>query len=305
MTWHLAQTVTSNLFIGQSVASVALIAGALVVRWGLRRGVQRQDRVSAELRRRWLLQVRNLTFALIALGLVLIWATELKTAAISVVAFIVALVLATKELILCLSGGFLKLSSKSFVLGDRVEIGTVRGEVIDQTLLTTKIMEIGSGPGGEQYTGRIVTLPNALMLSTPVMNETLTKGFGLQVLSVPVKVGSEANGHSDAAATWSRHEAALLGALEAVCEPYLDEARRSMAAMSHQEGLDAPSVEPRVHVSIPEPGRVDLIARLAYPTHEKGRVRQAVLRGYLERVAAFESEAAQAQGDSIDELPED
>ena len=86
---------------------------------------------------------------------------------------------------------------------------------------------------------------------------------------------------------WDQHEAALLAALQSACEPYLDQARRVVNALAAQEGLSAPNVEPRVHLSIPEPGRVDLIARLAYPVNTKGKVLQAVMRGYLERVATF------------------
>lgn len=278
MTYLLAQSDWWNQpWSGQLVASVAIVVAALLLRWVLRRGIQRQNKMSPDMRRRWLLQVRNLSFGLIAAGLVLVWATELKTVAISVVAIVAALVIATKELILCLSGGFLKMSSKSFVLGDHIEIGAVRGEVIDQTLLTTKIMESSSGPNGQQFTGRLITFPNAILLTQPVINESLTKTFGLHVFTVPVK----------ADAGWDQHETALLAALHSACEPYLEQAKRVVNALAAAEGLSAPNVEPRVHVSIPEPGRVDLIARLAYPVDAKGKVLQEVMRDYLARVASF------------------
>lgn len=294
----LAQQTPDHHWIAQLIASAGLVGVALLLRWALRRGIQVHDKASQELRRRWLLQVRNLTLALVALGLALIWATELKTAALSIVAFVVALVLATKELILCVSGSFLKISSKAFVLGDHIEVGGVRGEVIDQTLLTTKLMETSAAANGQQFTGRIVTLPNALLLSQAVTNESLTKSFGLHVFTVPVQ----------ADANWAKHEAALSEAVSSACEPYLDRARQALAALSRQEGLDAPNVEPRVHVSIVEPGRVDLIVRLPYPVESKARVIQQVLRGYLERAAAFEdagSNKTPPTADEADARPED
>ena len=278
----------------QGIATAAIVVGALLLRWVLRRGIQRQKKMSPDMRRRWLLQVRNLTFILIAIGLVLVWATELKTVAISVVAIVAALVIATKELILCLSGGFLKMSSKSFVLGDHIEIGPVHGEVIDQTLLTTKVMESTAGPNGQQFTGRIITLPNAMLLSQPVSNESLTKTYGLHVFTVPVKADTG----------WQAHEAALNAALRSACDPYLDQAKRAVAALAREEGLSAPNVEPRVHVSIPEPGRVDLIARLPYPMDRKGKVLQEVMRDYLSRAAAIKPITGadmdvQAKGESL------
>lgn len=288
----LAQDESTYPWLPQVIASVAVFVAALLLRWALRRGIQSHHNMSPDMKRRWLLQARNLAFLLIAIGLVLIWATELKTFAISIVAIVAALVIATKELLLCLSGGFLKMSSRMFVLGDHIEIGQVRGEVIDQTLLTTKLMESTAGPNGQQFTGRLITVPNALLLSQPVTNESLTKTFGLHVFTVPVKVEEG----------WEAHESALRSALETACAPYLEQAKRAVHALAREEGLSAPSVEPRVHITIPEPGRVNLIARLPYPVDQKGKVLQAVMRDYLIRVEglAQQKEAAAKQSEQSD-----
>jgi len=45
--------------------------------------------------------------------------------------------------------------------------------------------------------------------------------------------------------------------------------------------LDAPSVEPRVSIHLPEPGRVDLLLRIPSPAHRVSRVEQAILRRFL------------------------
>jgi hypothetical protein len=288
----LAQVGVSYPWLPQVVATAAIVVAALLLRWALRRAIQKQQKMSADMRRRWLLQVRNLTFAFVAIAMVLIWATELRTFAISIVAIVAAIVIATKELILCLSGGFLKMSSKMFVLGDHIEVGQVRGEVIDQTLLSTKIMESTTGPNGQQFTGRLITLPNAILLNQPVSNESLTKTYGLHVFTVPVKTEDG----------WEAHESALQAALETACSPYLEEAKQVVQRLAEAEGLPAPTVEPRVHVTIPEPGRVNLVARLPYPVDTKGRVLQAVLRDYLQRAAALKAQntdATEADGSSI------
>lgn len=287
----LSQTIWESHWIAQLYASVGLVVVSLVFRWVLRRAVNLQHKASVDLRRRWLLQIRNFTFLLIAAGLVLIWATELKVAAISVVAIVAAMVIATKELILCLTGGFLKISSRMFVLGDTIEVGAVRGEVIDQTLLTTKLLEHSAGPNGSQFTGRTITLPNALLLSQPTFNEALTKSFGLHAFTVPVK----------ADAGWEAHESALMEALREVCAPYLSQAKSSVQAMAKEEGLDAPNVEPRVQLGIPEPGQVNLIARLPYPIDSKNRVLQQVMRAYLGKAAVIDQ--AKAQDDAKADPP--
>ena len=52
--------------------------------------------------------------------------------------------------------------------------------------------------------------------------------------------------------------------------------------MSSKEGLEAPSVEPRVVVQIPEPGRIDLLIRVPAPARRKGRVEQAIIRRLMD-----------------------
>ena len=100
---------------------------------------------------------------MVAVGLVLIWPEQLRTLALFLVA--VAIVLATKELIRYLTGGFLKMAARSFPIGDRVEVNNLRGDVINQTMLTTTIMEIGPGQLTHQYTGRSIALPSSIFLS--------------------------------------------------------------------------------------------------------------------------------------------
>ncbi len=100
---------------------------------------------STELRRKWLVQTRNGIILIFILGLILIWGEELRTLALSVVAIAVAFVVATKELILCVTGSLLKTGAGSFNIGDRIQIKDFRGDVIDQTLLATTILEVGPG----------------------------------------------------------------------------------------------------------------------------------------------------------------
>jgi len=88
-------------------SSVVLIAIVSVLRLLLGRFIRKSVN-SSELRQRWLVQSRNALLLILLLGLMMIWATELRTFALSVVAIAVAFVVATKELILCLTGSVVK-----------------------------------------------------------------------------------------------------------------------------------------------------------------------------------------------------
>ena len=56
-------------------------------------------------------------------------------------------------------------------VGDRVEIGDVRGDVIDVSYLDTTVWEVGGRHlSGDHPSGRIIKFPNSHVFSTPVMN---------------------------------------------------------------------------------------------------------------------------------------
>jgi len=251
--------------------SLLLIAGVLLIRRVVVRRVRKSEIKSAELRRRWIITVRNACFFLLIFGLVIIWSSQLRTLALSVLAILVALVLATKELILCLTGSILKVSAGSFSIGDKIEVDGIRGQVIDQTLLATKIIELGPGQLTHQATGKAITLPNSIFLTAPVINETFTDDYALLTFTVPVKVQDN----------WQEAEKSLLNIANDVCQPFLGNAKKRLRHLAAREGLDAPSIEPRVALSFSDPDQVNLIVRIPAPVQQKNRLQQDILRRYL------------------------
>jgi hypothetical protein len=254
-----------------AVSSLGLLAAVLSLRLLLVRGLLQSERLSLETRRRWVVHVRNVLALIFVVGLAFIWGGQLSTFAVSLVAIAVAIVLATKELILCLSGAVLRMSSNAYTLGDRIEISGTRGNVLDQTLLSTTVLEIGPGQVSQQYTGRAVIFPNSLLLNHPVVNETYLKDYVVHVITIPLKADED----------WQAAEKVLLEIAMAECAPFLDEAGRHMKDLEGKAWLDAPSVRPRVNVHLPEPGRVNLLLRVPAPAHRISRLEQAILRRFL------------------------
>ena len=261
----------SEEWFNRLIASGALLVILLLMRMLLLQLIRRSGVEAPDIRRRWRVQVRNSFATLMFFGLTLIWVDSLQSMALSLAAFVVALVLATKELILCVTGGILRMSSKSFTVGDRIEVANLRGDVINLSLMTTTIMETGPGQLTHQYTGRAVVFPNSMLLSTPVVNESFTDDFVLHVFRVPMKQSAD----------WRSAEEDMLAAAGAVCEPFIEDAKRYMTQLAERESLDVPSAEPRVTFVLPEPDRVDLIVRIPTPARQKGQVEQRLLRTFL------------------------
>jgi small-conductance mechanosensitive channel len=249
------------------ITSGVLLAGLLAVRWAAVRRVRRQDWASPQIGRRWIVQIRNAVFILMAIGLVFIWAEELRTAAISLVALGAAFVLATKELIMCVSGALVRTSSRSFTIGDRIDVGAIRGDVIDHTLLATTLLEVGAG---HTRTGRTITIPNSMFLNQPVLNETSGHHYVLHAFTVVVPRSELPTA-----------EATLLREASERTADYLEEAREQMERRAKLHSLDLPSVDPIVVMESSGSTDVALTVRFPSPFHEKGRLEQEIMRSWL------------------------
>jgi len=260
-----------DVILVDALISLGFLVLVLTVRFLLVRTVRRNVSLPAAVRRRWLVQIRNIAIFVLIAGLVFIWAHPLRTLAFSLVAMAVAIVLATKELILCFTGSALRGATDAYGIGDRVEIGEYRGDVIDQNWFATSLLETGPGRGPRQYTGRKLVIPNGLLLSTPVANETFLGRFSYSVLRVPLSIDED----------WSRAETILLESARSHCGPFLSGARRHLEEVKKQQGIDTPSVEPRVVVEFPEPRRINLLLRFAAPAGDVGRIEQAILRHFV------------------------
>lgn len=266
----LSQLIDDPLTRRNLVASLALLAVAIGARWVAVRTVRRIEWSSDAERLSWLARIRLIVGLLVIGGLIFVWAEEIRTLALSAVAVAAAIVIATKELIMCVSGGFVRRAGQ-IGLGDRIEVSGHRGDVVDQSVWTTTILEIGPG---QQRTGRAIVLPNAVFLSQPVVNESFTERFVLHVVTVGLS----------AEADWRAARDALREAAFEVTAPHLGEARAHMQAMATRHGLSTPSVEPRVFLRLPEPNHKELLLRFPAPSQEKARMEQRILESYLDRV---------------------
>lgn len=272
------------------ISTGLLIAGVLLARSLTARFIRRTV-ISQELRGRWLVNSRNGFLLLTLLGLVIIWGDELRTLALSIVAIAVAFVVATKELILCLTGSMLKSGSRSFNLGDRIQVKDFRGDVIDQSLLATTVLEVGPG-ALQQRTGRMIVIPNALFVSEPVINESFTENYSFHVFSVPFRRGDD----------WRTARQACLDSANHHCAPYLAQVRDYMTRVSANRGLAVPAVEPRVTLQIPAADTVHLVVRVPVKVGQRSFIEQAILgdvfaeKDYLQSAGARDKSAAAPDG---------
>lgn len=98
---------------------------------------------------------------------------------------------ALQEVIASVAGWFAITFSGFYDPGDRVQVGGIKGDVIDIGILRTTLMEVGEWVKGDLYSGRVVRVANSFVFKEPVFNYSGEFPFLWDEITVPVKYGSD------------------------------------------------------------------------------------------------------------------
>lgn len=159
--------IPTNLYTSDALASIALLLFLLIARLVAGRTLRHRENLPDQVVRRWTANVRNMLILVAVVGLAMIWAPQLRTFALSLTAVAVAIVVATKELILCLSGSAFRTFTRAYMVGDIVEIGASKGEVLDLNLFSSHLREFEEREGSMIATGRDIIVPHSLLFTVP------------------------------------------------------------------------------------------------------------------------------------------
>jgi small-conductance mechanosensitive channel len=225
-------------------------------------------------RRKILVNTRNFLVVIFFIALALLWLDQLKNLAAGILVVALALVIATRELLINFLGFLYRAGANSFSVGDRISIGEIHGDVLDLDVLGVTLLEVGPIEKNFQYTGRTIFVPNAKFMSEAVSNESYYKDYAFHIISLPVAKNKD----------WRLREKALLKSALKTCSPYLEESRKYMHELEKRFNLDAPSVDPAVHVHIVDTEKINLNLRIPLPVKRRGRVEQEIIRGYLNEI---------------------
>lgn len=275
-----------SLPLRELLGSVLLIVLLTAVRVAFERYLRSQDSFLSHSRRRVLSNVKNAILFLILVGLALIWAPALRTFALSLTAFLVAIIFATKELILCLSGGFLRASTGAVRVGDWVDINGIHGEVVHQDLFTMHIQEIPGDGRSYDYTGRTVTVPNSLLLTAAIKNENFFNKYVYHQFQIVF----------DADIDHRAVEKAVIDSLNAQMAEHRELAARYNLVIEKKAGVDLQDIDPRANLDITNEGRARIRFSAFMPTRFAVKFEQEAIRAGLDCILAAKEAKAAAKG---------
>ena len=270
------------------LTTLLLIAAVMFGRQLLIRHVWRDSEVLAKEQRSWIIRIKNGSAILIVIGLVLIWAPQLHTFALSIAAFAVAVVVATKEMILCLMGAIMRVTSQPFKTGDWISVDGITGEVVDLDAFSFRLQEVDMKNRSYQFTGRTVVIPNGKIFSSNVENANFFKNF----IFDDFKISTQFNDLDPETA-----RAALVKITEKYFAPFRTEAQAYNRKIRRRSGIAIGRAEPSYDVSTSDVGHYHFNVRLFVPTHAASDLRAEITHDFLvylykQRKAAAEKKEA-------------
>jgi small-conductance mechanosensitive channel len=228
-------------------------------------------RLSPEQRQRARTMTRYTLGSLFMIFTTVIWAEAILSAALVASGFAVAIVLFHKDLILNVLGWWIKTMSGAYGIGDRLRIGSVRGDVIDYGVLTTTLIEVDPDATHGLCTGNVVIVPNALFLSHPVINETRILAFEWREIEFQVPAGGD----------WADAEQAMLAAAEQEIASYRPAVEQQLEQMQQAFAFHPLHVDPKTFVSIDSDGRVRIQLRMVLPSRRIRSTSDRLVRAFL------------------------
>lgn len=260
------------LFVHKMIFSVLIISSAFLVRRYIVKRIRGDIAFLSEDQRKWISLTKNGSFSLILIVLFLLWKSEINEFALSVTAIAVAIVVASKEIILCFTGSIQRASSRSFRIGDWIEVGSLCGEVIEHNIMATVIQEIDLKHGHYDYTGKTATLPNSMFFTYPVKNLNFMKRYVYHKFSICVR---------DFVNLYPMLPD-LLTKVDLHCEDFIEVARRYNGVIEKHAGVDLPGSEPHIYISSTPTGEQKVYYMIFCPTEKALHLEQLIRKDFMQ-----------------------
>lgn len=165
---------------------------------------------------------------------------------------------------------------RPFHVGDRIEIGDVKGDVIDQRIFMFSLMEIGNRVDAEQSTGRVIHVPNGQVFSEPLAN--YTDGFQFIWNEIAVLVTFESD--------WEGAKEILSEIIDKRAEELTKSAEEEVRRAAGRMMIYVGTLTPIVYTSVRDSGILLTIRYLCNPRRRRGseqEIWEDILRAFAAR----------------------
>lgn len=128
-----------------------------------------------------------LSYVVLAIATMIIFNYKLNNITIALGLAGAGIAFALQEVIVSIAGFLAILSGNFYKVGDRIQLGSTKGDVVDIGMLRTTLMEVGDWVDGDLYNGKMVRVANSFLFKDPVFNYSGDFPFLWDEVKIPIK----------------------------------------------------------------------------------------------------------------------
>jgi small-conductance mechanosensitive channel len=172
------------------------------------------------------------------------------------------------------AAGWVAISFGNFYApGDRVQLGGIKGDVIDIGILRTTLMEVGQWVGADLYNGRIVRVANSFVFKEPVFNYSADFPFLWDEIVLPIRYGSD----------WEYARKVMTQVVDEICHDYAIQSEQSWRNAVNRYRLEEARIAPMVTLAATD-NWIELTVRYIVDYRKRRTVKDRLFTRFLEEV---------------------
>lgn len=213
--------------------------------------------------------VNNLVTVLLLFVFINVWSAEIQKFAFSIAAFIVAIVLATREFIQCFIGFMYILSSRPYRTGDWIQVGDYYGEVHSTDWMKLTLLEVNID--AYEYTGKTLYLPNSKLITSSIKNLNFLKRYAMHHFTIT----------RDESVNPFVFIEQLNKKANEYCEDFKDVAYRYNQLIENRLEINIAGPEPHIQVATSDIGDTQVLFTIFCPTDRAMAIEQKLTADFM------------------------
>ena len=262
-----------NLF-GSNTAKIVLTVVLIILIYSIRTFINKMiTKRTEKIKDRYIArQINNYVVLLVVIILVIvIWFEWLQSIFTFLSIAVAAIIIVSKELLLNLIAHGVIITRELFEAGDRIQVGTYSGDVMETGPVFFTISEVSGWTTGDEASGRVIKIPNSLILTNSVAN--YSRGLGIIWNEIGFDLLPESN--------FSKAKSIALKAAEKNSYQFSNQDMKML--QDNSEEIMFITTAPSVKVQIRE-GLVKLLIRYPCKFHKRNQTEQNIIESFLSAI---------------------
>jgi small-conductance mechanosensitive channel len=256
---------------------IAETAGVIVLLWLIRfiaLRILRRNVESKKVLYKWRKNITYITFFIGVLIIGQIWFSALGSLGTFLGLLSAGIAIALKDPVTDMAGWLFMIWRKPFDVGDRIQVGNTKGDVIDVRVFKFTVLEIGNWVDADQSTGRVIHIPNHKVFTDDIANYTSDFEFLWNEMGVLVTFESD----------WKKAKKILQEIADEACKEFIEHAREEVKKAERSYLIQYRYLTPIVYTGVKDSG-INLTIRYLTNPRTRRSISQLLWETILDRFA--------------------